>query len=140
GVGLARLEFIINRMIGVHPRALLEYEDQTDALKAEIDEMMAGYASPVEYYIGKLTEGIATLAAAFWPKRVIVRLSDFKSDEYANWVGGARYEADGESPMLGFGGAGRYVWDDFRRCVAVECEAVKGVRNEMGLTNVEVMI
>lgn len=140
GVGLARLEFIINRMIGVHPRALLEYEDQTDALKAEIDEMMAGYASPVEYYIGKLTEGIATLAAAFWPKRVIVRLSDFKSNEYANLVGGDRYEPDEENPMLGFRGAGRYVSDDFRRCFALECEAVKRVRNEMGLTNVEVMI
>ncbi len=140
GVGLARLEFIINRMIGVHPRALLEYEDQTDALKAEIDEMMAGYASPVEYYIGKLTEGIATLAAAFWPKRVIVRLSDFKSNEYANLVGGDRYEPDEENPMLGFRGAGRYISDDFRRCFALECEAVKRVRNEMGLTNVEVMI
>ncbi|MCT8247881.1 phosphoenolpyruvate synthase [Proteus vulgaris] len=140
GVGLARLEFIINRMIGVHPRALLEYDDQTEALKAEINEMMAGYESPVEYYISKLTEGIATLAAAFWPKRVIVRLSDFKSNEYANLVGGDRYEPDEENPMLGFRGAGRYVSDDFRRCFALECEAVKRVRNDMGLDNVEVMI
>ena len=140
GVGLARLEFIINRMIGVHPRALLEYDDQTEALKAEINEMMAGYESPVEYYISKLTEGIATLAAAFWPKRVIVRLSDFKSNEYANLVGGDRYEPDEEKPMLGFRGAGRYVSDDFRRCFSLECEAVKRVRNDMGLENVEVMI
>ncbi|QKJ48032.1 phosphoenolpyruvate synthase [Proteus vulgaris] len=140
GVGLARLEFIINRMIGVHPRALLEYDDQTEALKAEINEMMAGYESPVEYYISKLTEGIATLAAAFWSKRVIVRLSDFKSNEYANLVGGDRYEPDEENPMLGFRGAGRYVSDDFRRCFSLECEAVKRVRNDMGLENVEVMI
>ncbi|MDY3696084.1 MAG: phosphoenolpyruvate synthase [Proteus mirabilis] len=140
GVGLARLEFIINRMIGVHPRALLEYDDQTEALKAEINEMMAGYESPVEYYISKLTEGIATLAAAFWPKRVIVRLSDFKSNEYANLVGGDRYEPDEENPMLGFRGAGRYVSDDFRCCFSLECEAVKRVRNDMGLENVEVMI
>ncbi|HEK2896714.1 phosphoenolpyruvate synthase [Proteus terrae] len=140
GVGLARLEFIINRMIGVHPRALLEYDEQTEALKAEINEMMAGYESPVEYYISKLTEGIATLAAAFWPKRVIVRLSDFKSNEYANLVGGDRYEPDEENPMLGFRGAGRYVSDDFRRCFSLECEAVKRVRNDMGLENVEVMI
>ncbi|MCT6518151.1 phosphoenolpyruvate synthase [Proteus vulgaris] len=140
GVGLARLEFIINRMIGVHPRALLEYDDQTEALKAEINEMMAGYESPVEYYISKLTEGIATLAAAFWPKRVIVRLSDFKSNEYANLVGGDRYEPDEENPMLGFRGAGRYVSDDFRRCFSLECEAIKRVRNDMGLKNVEVMI
>ncbi|NBM56895.1 phosphoenolpyruvate synthase [Proteus sp. G2669] len=140
GVGLARLEFIINRMIGVHPRALLEYDDQSEALKAEINEMMAGYESPVEYYISKLTEGIATLAAAFWPKRVIVRLSDFKSNEYANLVGGDRYEPDEENPMLGFRGAGRYISDDFRHCFALECEAVKRVRNDMGLDNVEVMI
>lgn len=140
GVGLARLEFIINRMIGVHPRALLEYDHQSEVLKAEINEMIAGYKSPVEYYISKLTEGIATLAAAFWPKRVIVRLSDFKSNEYANLVGGERYEPEEENPMLGFRGAGRYVSDDFRACFALECEAVKRVRNEMGLDNVEVMI
>ncbi|USR66574.1 phosphoenolpyruvate synthase [Providencia stuartii] len=140
GVGLARLEFIINRMIGVHPRALLEFDKQSPELQAEIREMMAGYEDPIEFYIGKLTEGISTLAAAFWPKRVIVRLSDFKSNEYANLVGGDIYEPEEENPMLGFRGAGRYVSDSFRACFALECEAVKRVRNTMGLTNVEVMI
>ena len=140
GVGLARLEFIINRMIGVHPRALLEFDKQSLELQAEIREMMAGYEDPIEFYIGKLTEGISTLAAAFWPKRVIVRLSDFKSNEYANLVGGDIYEPEEENPMLGFRGAGRYVSDSFRACFALECEAVKRVRNTMGLTNVEVMI
>lgn len=140
GVGLARLEFIINRMIGVHPRALLEFDKQSPELQAEIREMMAGYDDPIEFYIGKLTEGISTLAAAFWPKRVIVRLSDFKSNEYANLVGGDVYEPEEENPMLGFRGAGRYVSDSFRACFALECEAVKRVRNTMGLTNVEVMI
>ncbi|TNH42154.1 phosphoenolpyruvate synthase [Photorhabdus luminescens] len=140
GVGLARLEFIINRMIGVHPRALLEFDQQTPELQQEIKSLMAGYDNPVEFYIGRLTEGIATLAAAFWPKRVIVRLSDFKSNEYANLVGGDIYEPDEENPMLGFRGAGRYVSDSFRRCFALECEAVKRVRNDMGLTNVEIMI
>ncbi|QXF34023.1 phosphoenolpyruvate synthase [Photorhabdus luminescens] len=140
GVGLARLEFIINRMIGVHPRALLEFDQQTLELQQEIKSLMAGYDNPVEFYIGRLTEGIATLAAAFWPKRVIVRLSDFKSNEYANLVGGDIYEPDEENPMLGFRGAGRYVSDSFRRCFALECEAVKRVRNDMGLTNVEIMI
>nr|WP_279079499.1 phosphoenolpyruvate synthase [Hafnia alvei] len=140
GVGLARLEFIINRMIGVHPRALLEFDQQDDETQAEIKQMMQGYDSPVEFYIGRLTEGIATLAAAFWPKRVIVRLSDFKSNEYANLVGGERYEPHEENPMLGFRGAGRYVADSFKDCFALECAAVKRVRNDMGLTNVEVMI
>lgn len=140
GVGLARLEFIINRMIGVHPKALLEFEQQEDSVKQEIRELMVGYDDPVEFYIGRLSEGIATLAAAFWPKRVIVRLSDFKSNEYANLVGGNRYEPHEENPMLGFRGAGRYVSDDFKGCFALECEAVKRVRNEMGLTNVEIMI
>lgn len=140
GVGLARLEFIINRMIGVHPRALLEFDKQSSELQVEIREMMAGYEDPIEFYIGKLTEGISTLAAAFWPKRVIVRLSDFKSNEYANLVGGDIYEPEEENPMLGFRGAGRYVSDSFRACFALECEAVKRVRNTMGLTNVEVMI
>ncbi|UNH28555.1 phosphoenolpyruvate synthase [Moellerella wisconsensis] len=140
GVGLARLEFIINRMIGVHPRALLEFDQQSPQLQAEIRSMMAGYSDPVEFYISKLTEGISTLAAAFWPKRVIVRLSDFKSNEYANLVGGDIYEPEEENPMLGFRGAGRYVSDSFRDCFALECEAVKRVRNEMDLTNVEVMI
>lgn len=140
GVGLARLEFIINRMIGVHPRALLEFEQQDAETQAEIKQMMQGYDSPVEFYVGRLTEGIATLAAAFWPKRVIVRLSDFKSNEYANLVGGERYEPHEENPMLGFRGAGRYVADSFKDCFALECAAVKRVRNDMGLTNVEVMI
>ncbi|NIH22994.1 phosphoenolpyruvate synthase [Providencia heimbachae] len=140
GVGLARLEFIINRMIGVHPRALLEFDKQSPELQSEIRTMMAGYDDPIEFYIGKLTEGISTLAAAFWPKRVIVRLSDFKSNEYANLVGGEAYEPEEENPMLGFRGAGRYVSDSFRACFALECEAVKRVRNVMGLTNVEVMI
>ncbi|MFG0740846.1 phosphoenolpyruvate synthase [Providencia sp. TYF-12] len=140
GVGLARLEFIINRMIGVHPRALLEFDEQSPELQTEIREMMAGYDDPIEFYVGKLTEGISTLAAAFWPKRVIVRFSDFKSNEYANLVGGDIYEPEEENPMLGFRGAGRYVSDSFRACFALECEAVKRVRNTMGLTNVEVMI
>ena len=140
GVGLARLEFIINRMIGVQPRALLEFDQQDAETQAEIKQMMQGYDSPVEFYVGRLTEGIATLAAAFWPKRVIVRLSDFKSNEYANLVGGERYEPHEENPMLGFRGAGRYVADSFKDCFALECAAVKRVRNDMGLTNVEVMI
>ncbi|MTC17579.1 phosphoenolpyruvate synthase [Providencia alcalifaciens] len=140
GVGLARLEFIINRMIGVHPRALLEFDEQTPELQAEIRNMMAGYDDPVEFYVSKITEGISTLAAAFWPKRVIVRLSDFKSNEYANLVGGDKYEPKEENPMLGFRGAGRYVSEKFSDCFALECEAVKRVRNTMGLTNVEVMI
>ncbi|VEJ55275.1 phosphoenolpyruvate synthase [Pragia fontium] len=140
GVGLARLEFIINRMIGVHPRALLEFDQQEESVKQEIRELMIGYDDPVEFYVGRLSEGIATLAAAFWPKRVIVRLSDFKSNEYANLVGGSRYEPHEENPMLGFRGAGRYISDDFKDCFALECEAVKRVRNKMGLTNVEIMI
>ena len=140
GVGLARLEFIINRMIGVHPRALLEFDSQTPELQKEIKGLMQGYDDPVEFYVARLTEGIATLAAALWPKRVIVRLSDFKSNEYANLVGGERYEPDEENPMLGFRGAGRYVSPDFKACFALECAAVKRVRNDMGLTNVEVMI
>ncbi len=140
GVGLARLEFIINRMIGVHPRALLEFDDQEPGLQNEIRELMKGYDSPREFYVGRLTEGIATLGAAFYPKRVIVRLSDFKSNEYANLVGGERYEPEEENPMLGFRGAGRYVSESFRDCFALECEAMKRVRNDMGLTNVEVMV
>lgn len=140
GVGLARLEFIINRMIGVHPRALLEFDQQEESIQQEIRDLMIGYNDPVEFYVGRLSEGIATLAAAFWPKRVIVRLSDFKSNEYANLVGGSRYEPHEENPMLGFRGAGRYVSEDFKACFALECEAVKRVRNEMGLTNVEIMI
>ncbi len=140
GVGLARLEFIINRMIGVHPKALLEFDQQTPEIQQQIRQMMKGFDDPVEFYIARLTEGIATLGAAFAPKRVIVRLSDFKSNEYANLVGGERYEPEEENPMLGFRGAGRYVADSFRDCFALECAAVKRVRNEMGLTNVEIMI
>jgi len=140
GVGLARLEFIINRMIGVHPKALLNYSEQPSDVKEEIDDMIAGYESPVEYYIQKLVEGIATIGAAFSPKKVIVRMSDFKSNEYFNLVGGYQYEPDEENPMLGFRGASRYISDSFRDCFALECEAIKRVRNSMGLTNVEIMI
>ncbi|MGL4886482.1 MAG: phosphoenolpyruvate synthase [Aeromonas veronii] len=140
GVGLARLEFIINRMIGVHPKALLEFDQQAPELKATIGKMIAGYDSPREFYVAKLTEGIATLGAAFWPERVIVRMSDFKSNEYANLVGGRGYEPHEENPMIGFRGASRYIADSFRPCFALECEAIKRVRDVMGLTNVEVMI
>lgn len=140
GVGLARLEFIINRMIGVHPKALLNFDKQSAELQQQIRGYMAGYDSPREYYVGKLTEGIATLAAAFSPERVIVRMSDFKSNEYANLVGGRQYEPHEENPMLGFRGASRYISEEFRDCFAMECEAIKRVRNDMGLTNVEVMI
>ncbi|MCT8867225.1 phosphoenolpyruvate synthase [Shewanella sp. DNRA4] len=140
GVGLARLEFIINRMIGIHPKALLEFNQQDAALQEEINEMIAGYDSPVEFYIARLVEGIASIGSAFYPKKVIVRMSDFKSNEYANLVGGDRYEPDEENPMLGFRGASRYISESFRDCFALECEAIKRVRNEMGLKNVEVMI
>lgn len=140
GVGLARLEFIINRMIGVHPKALLNFDQQPKALQQQISTLMAGYASPREYYVAKLTEGIATLAAAFAPERVIVRMSDFKSNEYANLVGGRQYEPHEENPMLGFRGASRYISTEFRDCFAMECEALKRVRHDMGLTNVEIMI
>lgn len=140
GVGLARLEFIINRMIGVHPKALLNFDEQPDELKDEINDMIAGYASPVEYYIEKLVEGISTIGSAFSPEKVIVRMSDFKSNEYFNLVGGYQYEPDEENPMLGFRGASRYISEDFRECFALECEAIKRVRNKMGLTNVEIMI
>jgi len=140
GVGLARLEFIINRMIGVHPKALLEFDQLDEDLQLEIRDRMVGYDDPIEFYISKLAEGISTLAAAFWPKRVIVRLSDFKSNEYANLVGGEHYEPHEENPMLGFRGAGRYVSPDFHDCFALECEAVKRVRNGMGLTNIELMV
>ncbi|MEO3679870.1 phosphoenolpyruvate synthase [Rheinheimera sp. FR7-31] len=140
GIGLARLEFIINRMIGVHPKALLNFDAQTPELKATISEMIAGYDNPVEFYIAKLTEGIATLACAFAPQKVIVRMSDFKSNEYANLVGGRQYEPHEENPMIGFRGASRYISKDFRDCFALEVEALKRVRNVMGFTNVEVMI
>jgi pyruvate,water dikinase len=140
GIGLARLEFVIARQIGVHPRALLEYASQPPDTKAKIDELMAGYADPVSFYVERLAEGIATLTAAFAPHAVIVRLSDFKSNEYANLVGGAPYEPHEENPMIGFRGASRYVHPSFKDCFALECRAVKKVRDEMGLTNCWVMI
>ena len=140
GVGLARLEFIINRMIGVHPKALLNYASLPPELKDSVDKRIAGYDDPVGFYVEKLVEGISTLAAAFWPKKVIVRLSDFKSNEYANLIGGKLYEPEEENPMLGFRGASRYISESFRDCFELECRALKRVRNEMGLTNVEIMV
>jgi len=140
GVGLARLEFIINRMIGVHPNALLEYEKLDDETKLAVDDQMAGYDDPVGFFVEKLAEGVATIAAAFSPEPVIVRLSDFKSNEYANLIGGDKYEPSEENPMLGFRGAARYVADSFRPCFDLECAALKKVRNDMGLKNVQIMI
>ncbi len=140
GIGLARLEFIINRMIGVHPKALLNYDSLPTDLKDSIDKRTAGYASPVDFYVDKLVEGVSTLAAAFWPKKVIVRLSDFKSNEYANLIGGKLYEPTEENPMLGFRGASRYISESFRDCFELECRAMKRVRDVMGLTNVELMV
>ena len=140
GVGLARLEFIINRMIGVHPRALLEFDRQSAELKDTITKQMAGYADPVSFYIDKLSEGISQIAAAFAPEPVIVRLSDFKSNEYANLIGGKHYEPHEENPMLGFRGASRYIDKAFRPCFELECRALKRVRNDMGLTNVQIMV
>jgi pyruvate,water dikinase len=140
GVGLARLEFIINRMIGVHPRALLEFERLDADLKEQIRAQMAGYPDPVGFYVEKLAEGIAQIAAAFAPEPVIVRLSDFKSNEYANLIGGARYEPHEENPMLGFRGASRYLDDSFRPCFELEVRAIRRVRETMGLTNVQVMV
>ena len=140
GVGLARLEFIINRMIGVHPQALLNYDSLDEATRAAVDDQMAGYDSPVGFFVDKLAEGVATIAAAFAPEPVIVRMSDFKSNEYANLIGGRLYEPEEENPMLGFRGAARYVSESFRPCFDLECEALKRVRNEMGLTNVQIMI
>lgn len=140
GIGLARMEFVINRQIGIHPRALLEFDQQDAELQAAITERIAGYASPVDFYIDKLAEGIATLAASVYPKKVIVRTSDFKSNEYANLLGGNRYEPHEENPMLGYRGAARYISADFKDCFALECKALKHVRDEMGLTNVEIMI
>ncbi|MFZ1904603.1 MAG: phosphoenolpyruvate synthase [Steroidobacteraceae bacterium] len=140
GVGLARLEFIINRMIGVHPRALLEFAQLDRELQEQIRAQMAGYSDPVGFYVEKLAEGIAQIAAAFAPEPVIVRLSDFKSNEYANLIGGSRYEPQEENPMLGFRGASRYVDVSFRPCFELECRALKRVRNDMGLGNVQVMV
>ncbi len=140
GVGLARLEFIINNNIGVHPKAILDYPNIDPDLKKAVESVARGHASPRAFYVDKLTEGIATIAAAFWPKPVIVRLSDFKSNEYRKLIGGTRYEPDEENPMLGFRGASRYISGEFSDAFAMECEALKRVRTEMGLTNVEIMV
>jgi pyruvate, water dikinase len=140
GVGLARLEFIINNNIGVHPKAILEYPNIDLDLKKAVESVARGHASPKAFYVDKLAEGIATIAAAFYPKPVIVRLSDFKSNEYKKLIGGSRYEPDEENPMLGFRGASRYISEDFSEAFAMECEAMKRVRNDMGLSNVEIMI
>lgn len=140
GVGLARLEFIINNNIGVHPKAILEYPNIDSDLKAAVESVARGHASPRAFYVDKVAEGVATIAAAFWPKPVIVRLSDFKSNEYRKLIGGSRYEPDEENPMLGFRGAARYISEDFAEAFAMECEAIKRVRNDMGLTNVQVMV
>ncbi|MBV8666176.1 MAG: phosphoenolpyruvate synthase [Burkholderiaceae bacterium] len=140
GVGLARLEFIINNNIGVHPKAILEYPNIDADLKKAVESVARGHASPKAFYVDKLAEGIATIAAAFWPKPVIVRLSDFKSNEYKKLIGGSRYEPDEENPMLGFRGAARYLAEDFAESFEMECQAMKRVRNDMGLTNVEIMV
>ena len=140
GVGLARLEFIINNNIGVHPKAILDYPNIDSDLKQAVESVARGHASPRAFYVDKVTEGIATIGAAFWPKPVIVRLSDFKSNEYRKLIGGSRYEPEEENPMLGFRGAARYVSAEFGEAFAMECEAFRRVRNEMGLTNVEVMV
>ena len=140
GVGLARLEFIINRMIGVHPKALLNFDGLPQDIRQTVEKRISGYSSPVDFYIDKLVEGISTLAAAFTPKKVIVRLSDFKSNEYANLIGGTLYEPDEENPMLGFRGASRYISETFRDCFELECRALKRVREEMGFENVEIMV
>ena len=140
GVGLARLEFIINNNIGVHPKAILDYPQIDADLKKAVESVARGHASPRAFYVDKVAEGVATIAAAFWPKPVIVRLSDFKSNEYRKLVGGSRYEPEEENPMLGFRGAARYISEDFREAFAMECEALKRVREDMGLTNVQVMV
>ena len=140
GVGLARLEFIINNNIGVHPKAILDYPQIDADLKKAVESVARGHASPRAFYVDKVAEGVATIAAAFWPKPVIVRLSDFKSNEYRKLIGGSRYEPEEENPMLGFRGAARYISAEFGEAFAMECEALKRVRNEMGLTNVQVMV
>src|SRR2546423_9173209 len=140
GVGLARLEFIINNEIGVHPRACLEYESLEPALKRKVAEAARGYPDPRTFFTEKMVEGVATIAAAFWPKSVVVRLSDFKSNEYRKLVGGERYEPDEENPMLGFRGASRYIAPSFRECFELECAALRKVRDTLGLTNVELMV
>ena len=140
GVGLARLEFVINNMVGIHPKAILNFDAMPTAIKTTIKNRSRGYASPKQFYIDKVAEGVATIAAAFYPKPVIVRTSDFKSNEYKKLVGGEIYEPDEENPMIGFRGAARYMAEDFKECFAMECTAMKKVRDEMGLTNVELMI
>jgi len=140
GVGLARLEFIISNTIGVHPKACLEYAKLPNDLQAQVQKQARGYANPVDFYVKKMVEGVATIAAAFYPKKVIVRLSDFKSNEYRNLIGGPRYEPTEENPMLGFRGASRYIAHSFRDCFKLECEAMRYVRDTMGLTNVELMV
>jgi pyruvate,water dikinase len=140
GVGLARLEFIINNNIGVHPKAILDYPNVDADLKKAVESVARGHASPRAFYVDKVAEGVATIAAAFWPKPVIVRLSDFKSNEYRKLIGGSRYEPEEENPMLGFRGAARYISGEFREAFAMECEALRRVRTEMGLTNVQVMV
>lgn len=140
GVGLARLEFIINNNIGVHPKAILDYPNIDADLKKAVESVARGHASPRAFYVDKVAEGVATIAAAFWPKPVIVRLSDFKSNEYRKLIGGSRYEPEEENPMLGFRGAARYVSEEFGEAFAMECEAMCRVRQDMGLTNVEVMV
>jgi pyruvate,water dikinase len=140
GVGLARLEFVINNVIGVHPKAVLDYPNLPSDLKSEVERKARGYADPKTFFVEKLAEGVATIAAAFWPKPVIVRLSDFKSNEYRKLIGGIRYEPEEENPMLGFRGASRYIDASFRECFAMECRAMKRVRDELGYTNVELMV
>ncbi len=140
GVGLARLEFVIGNSIGVHPQALLDFDALDPELKARVAERIAGYGSPTEFFMQKLAEGVSTIAAAFWPKPVIVRLSDFKSDEYAHLIGGPRYEPNEANPMLGFRGASRYLSEDFAKCFELECQALRFVREEMGFSNVEIMV
>lgn len=140
GVGLARLEFIINNNIGIHPKACLDYPNLPADVKEIVEKASAGYESPRQFFVEKLAEGVATIGAAFYPKKVIVRMSDFKSNEYRKLVGGKIYEPEEENPMLGFRGASRYVADDFKECFAMECEAMKKVRDTIGLTNVEIMI
>jgi pyruvate,water dikinase len=140
GVGLARLEFIINRQIGIHPRALLEFDALDGELRARVADATAAYDAPRDYFVRRVAEGVSMIAAAFWPEPVIVRLSDFKSNEYANLVGGELYEPHEENPMLGYRGASRYISPDFRACFDMECEALRFVRDEMGFTNVQVMV
>ena len=140
GVGLARLEFIINQFVGVHPKALLDYKQLEEKLRLEISDKISAYDNPKDFFIKRVAEGVSTIAAPFFPKPVIVRLSDFKSNEYFNLLGGKNYEPVEENPMLGFRGASRYISDDFRPCFELECQAINWVRKEMGLKNVEIMV